>query len=192
MSEGKYTVDYPIAYHTVDIAIIRNHSEFGLQILMVQKKSELNSGLFRLPGGFIDTTDDTAEEAAAREADEETKMKLGTSIKYLGTAKIDDKRYRDSPHKIITSLYKMQWKSGQDGVGYDDVALTKWVSVDEVLNKWSAGELPDGFIAPPEAPLESKWNMVHVPLVYLLQKHYVKINEKKTKVDNLIKQIQEL
>ena len=132
-----YKVNFPVAFHTVDMAIVKNKEE----VLLVQKPAEVTSGLWRFPGGFVDPADSCAEAAALREANEETGMSFGNfnfvysqAARYIGSMKIDDPRYRESPHKIITSFYMLEWAKGMAGEGKDDIAKTKWFGIVDLLN----------------------------------------------------------
>lgn len=140
---------YPIAYHTVDICIWRKH-ENDMQILLVQKKDETNTDKWRFVGGFVDVIDNSVEDAALREVKEETQLEV-SEIKYIGSFKIDDKRYRNSRHKIITSFYAARYLYGQVGKGYDDIALTKWFNLNELNNDII--------------------NEIHIPLLDMVKKH---------------------
>src|ERR1039457_5646888 len=102
----KYEVNYPVAFHTVDIAIVKKDEEGKIdKVLLIQKHSETTTNFWRFPGGFIDVNDLSAEYAAVREAREETGMMfrdrkkdniIGNAIgevamaKYIGSCKIDD------------------------------------------------------------------------------------------------------
>lgn len=130
-----YEVHFPIAYHTVDMAIMkRDGNKFG-SVLLVQKHAEVESGLWRFSGGFVDPSDDSAEHACLREANEETGMRFKPveTVEYIGSVKVTgDKRYENSPHKIITSFYAVEHSEGDAGVGFDDVAKTKWFTIAEL------------------------------------------------------------
>ena len=57
------------------------------------------------------------------------------NIKYIGSTIIDDARYRDSDHKIITTLYELSPISGKDKDGegpFDDIARTKWFNLHDI------------------------------------------------------------
>lgn len=71
------------------------------KILVGRKQNEPK---FRFIGGYVDTTDNSLEDAALREFKEETKCDL-KSLSYLGSTKIDDWRYRGERDTIMTSLF---------------------------------------------------------------------------------------
>ena len=187
-----YQIKNPVAFHSVDMAILNEKN-----VLLAQKVKDAEAGdnLWRFPGGFIDVWDSCAEEAALREAMEETGLRFGVdfiskyfeqyfdkkkplvknlseliklscdgidgtgesirstiehlqlitpseaalawirgNISYIGSTKIDDVRYRDCDHKIITSFYEINCLvSGDVGEGpFDDIARTKWFSFSEI------------------------------------------------------------
>ena len=196
-----YKLKFPIAFHPVDMAIVRL-KDGKMQVLLAQKVKDSVEGnnVWRFPGGFIDPWDSCAEEAALREAMEETGMEFArdsagvyfkeyfakkkpltdkitkllleqvyvsekqdyvgneteiTSLinqlheikisdealtvvrrmKYIGSTKIDDYRYKDSDHKVITSFYELTPVEGfdKDGEGpFDDIARTKWFNFSDI------------------------------------------------------------
>jgi 8-oxo-dGTP diphosphatase len=71
------TYDYPRPAVTVDCVVFglgRNSgSTDGVQILLIERRSEPYEGCWALPGGFVDP-DETAEDAASRELEEETRL----------------------------------------------------------------------------------------------------------------------
>lgn len=69
---------YSKVFPTVDVAIMR-----GDEILLGRKSHQ---ALFRFIGGFVDPTDDNFEQAAQREAQEETGVEVG-NLQYVGTAR---------------------------------------------------------------------------------------------------------
>lgn len=128
----EYSVRYPIAFHTVDVAVVKTDHDHNItHVLLIQKPHEVALGIWRFPGGFIDPTDKSAEDAGIREVEEETKMTT-FRMNYIGSANIDDPRYRDTPHGIITSFFYAIHKDGEAGRGFDDVAKTKWFTVEEI------------------------------------------------------------
>ncbi|TND09541.1 MAG: ADP-ribose pyrophosphatase [Bacteroidetes bacterium] len=108
---------YPKVYPTVDVAITRDGK------FLLGRKA--NQSKYRFIGGFADPTDDSYEDAARREAMEETGLEIG-NITYVGSARIDDWRYRSEQDKIITHLFIAEALFGK-AEARDDIAELKWV-----------------------------------------------------------------
>jgi bifunctional NMN adenylyltransferase/nudix hydrolase len=113
---------YPKVYPTVDVAILKDK-----QVLLGRKP---NQNKFRFIGGFADPADSSYEEAAIREAEEETGIKVG-NVKYLGSAKIDDWRYKSEEDKIITHLFSAEYVSGE-AIAKDDISALRWFDISEL------------------------------------------------------------
>lgn len=109
---------YPTVFATVDVVIRKG------DLLLLGRKPHQSK--FRFVGGFADPAlDNSYEDAAKREAKEETGIEV-QSVKYLGSARIDDPRYRNTPDCIITHLFEAAEWSGEP-VASDDIAELKWV-----------------------------------------------------------------
>jgi bifunctional NMN adenylyltransferase/nudix hydrolase len=113
---------YPKVYPTVDVAIMK-----GDEVLLGRKPHQT---LFRFIGGFVDPTDDSFEQAAQREAQEETGVEVG-NLQYVGTARIDDWRYRHEVDKIITTLFTADYVFG-NAVAQDDIEELKWFKIKDL------------------------------------------------------------
>ena len=99
---------YPVAFHTVDIIPYRK-TKNGLELLLGRKH---NSNSFQFCGGFVEPMQ-TAEGAAKRELEEESFIVIEeTDLKYIGSYFIDDSRYKNSCHKITTSLFMVDVTDG--------------------------------------------------------------------------------
>jgi len=98
----EWKMNHAIVYPTVDCAIFSdgNHNKIYLA-----KKP--NQPLWRFPGGFVDPKDISYEDAAIREAKEETNLDCFV-IDYVGSTQVNDPRYKDKEDKIITSMYAME------------------------------------------------------------------------------------
>lgn len=113
---------YAKVYPTVDIAIVRNGS------MLFGRKA--NQDKFRFIGGFTDPTDNNYEEAAIRETMEETGLLIDNPV-YIGSARINDWRYRSEEDKIITHLFIA---TAQDGIDKptDDIVELKWIPLKDL------------------------------------------------------------
>ncbi|HTL81960.1 MAG TPA: NUDIX domain-containing protein [Bacteroidia bacterium] len=113
MAEKKY----PTVFATVDVVIRKNG-----KILLGRKPTQQK---FRFPGGFADPAlDNSYEDSAKREAKEETSLDVH-EVKYLGSSRIDDPRYRGTEDCIITHLFLTENFSGNEKAA-DDIAEIKW------------------------------------------------------------------
>lgn len=113
---------YPKVFPTVDVAIMK-----GDEVLLGRKPHQT---LFRFIGGFVDPTDDSFEKAAQREAQEETGVEVG-NLQYIGTARIDDWRYRNEVDKIITTLFAADYVAG-NAIARDDIAELRWFKMKDL------------------------------------------------------------
>lgn len=108
---------YPTVFATVDVVIRK-----GEKLLLGRKAHQSK---FRFVGGFADPAlDNSYEDAAKREAKEETGIQV-EAVKYLGSTRIDDPRYRNTPDCIITHLFEATEWSGEP-VASDDIEELKW------------------------------------------------------------------
>jgi len=121
---AQYKVRYPIAFHTVDAAITRGDGP-DAEVLLIQKPTEVSTTYWRFPGGFVDPSDESAAHAAKREATEEVGGMETAAPSFICSSKVDDPRYRNSVHKIITSFYELPYLWGAEKAG-DDAAKAEW------------------------------------------------------------------
>jgi bifunctional NMN adenylyltransferase/nudix hydrolase len=116
---------YSKVYPTVDIAVLK---EGDTQVLLGKKH---NAPEWRFPGGFSDPSDDSYEAAARRELQEECGDLEINAMQYIGSAKIDDWRYRSEEDKIMTLFFKTQWVFGHAKAN-DDLKELGWFPVKEL------------------------------------------------------------
>lgn len=101
---------YDRVYPTIDVAIVEKE---GKQKSVILGKKPGFKGLVFI-GGFVGTEDVSLEEAALREAMEETgsAVEPGT-LTYVGSFRIDnDWRYKGRKEKIMTSLFRVPYLYG--------------------------------------------------------------------------------
>ena len=122
-----YNNMYAAVYPTVDIALFKNDKTL---LLLGRKKG---AKTWRLPGGFVDPTDSSFEEAAKRELGEECGNMETSPMHYIGSAKIDDWRYRAEVNKIMTLLFAADLVFGQAHAA-DDLEDVKWFEVESLAN----------------------------------------------------------
>ena len=116
---------YPRVFPTVDIAVLRNNRT---EILLGQKHRE---NQWRLVGGFVDPTDESALEAAKRELAEEVgPIEVGT-WQYETTMRVDDWRYRHEADSVMTTLFTCTHQFGAP-TAQDDLAGANWFSLHEI------------------------------------------------------------
>jgi bifunctional NMN adenylyltransferase/nudix hydrolase len=122
---------YPRVHSTVDIAIVNEREE----ILLATKDSdqrEDSDTVYRFVGGFVDAKE-TLENAAKREAEEETGIYVGDDLIFLGSFIVEDWRYRNSSDSILTSFFLGQcvW-GGAKTRANDDIDSVVWVTIKEL------------------------------------------------------------
>lgn len=113
---------YPTAFQAVDVAVMDD-----FRVLMVRKPLEKK---YRFIGGFSDPRSESLEEDARREVQEESGVEIG-DIKYIGSRRVDDWRYRSEKDCIKTALFTAKYVCGKPQ-GSDDVAEARWFSVYEL------------------------------------------------------------
>jgi bifunctional NMN adenylyltransferase/nudix hydrolase len=111
---------YDHACPTVDCLIYD-----GPEVWMGKKSTEEK---LRFVGGFVDPGRDSSfEEAALREAKEETGLEC-TVVEYIRSWKVDDWRYVNETDKVFTSLFALNRVGGTPAAG-DDIAEIRRVNL---------------------------------------------------------------
>lgn len=125
---------YAKVYPTVDVALFKEERSY----LLLGRK--LGRPEWRLPGGFADAGDADFESAARRELCEECGGVETTAMHYIGSAKIDDWRYRSEEDKIITMLFAADLVYGHPEAG-DDLERVQWFAVDGLERMMDEGRI---------------------------------------------------
>lgn len=151
-------IPFPVSLSTADMIGLCNSSN-GMMILLGRKP---NQPKFQFPGGFRDPRE-TSTQAAKRELNEEACLIIENS-ELIPVGKdnqlfVDDVRYRDTPHKITTSVFyffmtEEQMPIPQPG---DDLkgGEVKWFSLKELCEN--------------KEPIRD----IHIPLFDMLVKHLI-------------------
>ncbi len=110
---------------TVDIAVFRNNRS---ELLLGRKAIDQK---WRLIGGFSDPDDTSFEEAARRELTEECGPIKHSPLRYEGSFRIDDWRYKLERDKIITSLFSCDLLDGTPEAS-DDIEAIDWFEMSDM------------------------------------------------------------
>jgi bifunctional NMN adenylyltransferase/nudix hydrolase len=108
---------FPSCFSVVDVAIFNSEG----RLLLAQKSGEKK---WRFIGGFADPHDASLEETARREAREETGLEIG-AMEYVGSAIINDWRYKKEGDKIMTTFFRAQLIFG-NAEAKDDISDVHW------------------------------------------------------------------
>ncbi|WP_127128917.1 NUDIX domain-containing protein [Pseudoflavitalea rhizosphaerae] len=120
-----YHTTYPKVYATVDVAVI---NETTKEVLLGKKP---NAAEWRFPGGFSDPEDESFEVAARRELSEECGDIEVQGMQYIGSARINDWRYKNETDKIISLFFKTKFIFGTPKAS-DDLAALSWFPLSEL------------------------------------------------------------
>ena len=113
--------DYVSPRPCVAVLIVR-----GGALLLARRAVDPRKGMWDIPGGFIDPNE-SAEQAVAREIDEETSLKV-TDMEYLGS--VPDV-YGDAGAPTLNLAFAAN-VSGEEPTARDDVASLHWVLLDRL------------------------------------------------------------
>lgn len=141
MTENNVTEDEFIAQYdmhkyapvavTVDLSIftIKNGK---LSILLIKRGGHPEKGKWALPGGFVNV-DESLDEAAGRELQEETNLKLEDG--YLEQLKTYGNPHRDRRGYVVSVAYVALVPQVERPEAGDDASEAHFFAVDEVLSK---------------------------------------------------------
>ena len=125
-------VPFPTAFHTTDI--IATKYDDGIQILLGKK---YNNDGWQFIGGFVEPTH-SAEKTASKEFYEEASVSIPEKrFRYITSQFVDDSRFKDSCHKVTTSLFtvRLTLDEASKVQGGDDIETVKWVGINEVYGQ---------------------------------------------------------
>lgn len=115
---------WPVTLMMVDIAIL---SYDRSEVLLAQKPGE---NKWRFAGGHVEARKGNIEKNARLEAIEETGCDL-IDQEYIGSAIIDDWRYRVADRSVLTAFYAGR-VSNMGAVAKDDVKDVRWFRLDKL------------------------------------------------------------
>jgi len=121
---------YPVIFQTVDAVVIQSG-----HVLVVERRAEPGSGLWALPGGFLNP-DEWMRDAVIRELEEETKIKLPTATlkNAIRAREIFDDPNRSLRGRTITVAHLIRLddtKPLPKVRGSDDAARAFWLPLHE-------------------------------------------------------------
>jgi len=96
------------------------------RIVLIKRRKEPYKGRWALPGGFVEYGE-TVEQAAAREAFEETSMRVELEA-ILGVYSAPD---RDPRAHVITTAFVARPLGGEPR-GRDDAEIASWVNLESI------------------------------------------------------------
>jgi len=104
--EKKYVYDYPRPSVTTDVVVFLKRINKETEVLLIKRgdKTEACSGMWALPGGYMEINE-TTKETAIRELFEETDIKFCPSE--LKLVDIYDATDRDTRGRVITVAYSV-------------------------------------------------------------------------------------
>jgi 8-oxo-dGTP diphosphatase len=117
--------DYPRPMLTVDTVVLT--CEPTRSVLLVQRANPPFAGAWALPGGFVDEGE-TVAEAAPRELEEETGLRVG-QLELLG---VYDTAGRDPRGWSVSVVYLARIPVRAEVMGGDDAREARWFTVAEL------------------------------------------------------------
>ncbi|MGW1101350.1 NUDIX domain-containing protein [Streptomyces antibioticus] len=100
------------------------------QVLLIERDWPPYKGRWALPGGYVDPTDADSREAAARELDEETGLRLDPE--QLHPVGRWDQPGRDPRGRFITDAYFAVVPAGTPVTAGDDARSARWWPLDNL------------------------------------------------------------
>lgn len=113
-----------ITFPVVDIAIL----DFAKKLVLLGAKKE-DGGKLRFIGGFVDPEDESLEMAAKREAMEEAGLLEISDLRFMGSARIPDWRYKGGKDGLMSSFFAATYVFGHPDP-QDDIDRLEWVPFD--------------------------------------------------------------
>lgn len=121
-----YTYKYPHPAVAADCVVFARDGG-DAKVLLVERKNDPCKGEWAFPGGFMNI-DETAEEAACRELEEETGLKVG-EVRQLGAFTAVD---RDPRERVVSIAYYVELPAAEAVRGSDDARRARWFSLEDL------------------------------------------------------------
>ena len=125
---------FPISFSTADMVAYSHKIIDGERRLFILLGKKYNQTKWQFPGGFRDPGE-TSQQAAHREFYEEASLLTNVDKwHYIGELFVDDTRYRNTPHKITTTVFgiKILAKDRKKCKGGDDLEAVQWFDIEDV------------------------------------------------------------
>ena len=121
-----YSYKYPHPAIAADcVVFVREGAE--VKVLLIERRNAPCKGEWAFPGGFMNI-DETAEEAACRELEEETGLKVG-SVRQVGAFTAVD---RDPRERVVSITYYAELPRVVAVSGSDDARNARWFSLNNL------------------------------------------------------------
>lgn len=141
--------EFPICFTCVDCVLMRDE-----QVIFIKKK---NNDLLHLPGGFVDPSDLTIEDALHREMKEEVGVEIDQVHFQNEFLANDGNRYNPygknaSKHRVRTSLFTARVKFNENDeqampVAGDDAVAVELVDAKQLMDlAWAVKHITPGHI----------------------------------------------
>ncbi len=125
MEEKKYCYPYPHPAVAAD-CVVFGFDGMDMKVLLIQRGKEPSKGTWAFPGGFMNI-DETAEEAARRELEEETGLKVDKVKQFYTFTDVN----RD-PRERVISIAHYALVNIAEVKGGDDAACAQWFALDKI------------------------------------------------------------
>lgn len=124
---------YPTSFQAIDILPI---NAVHMTIYLGRKTGQSK---YQFIGGFVDPKDNSLEDAVVRELNEEFPGCKPEFNKfepyYLFSARIDDERYRNSIHKVMSAVFLIEYSAHHTvPVSGDDIEEVREFKVLDIIN----------------------------------------------------------
>lgn len=121
-----YTYEYPRPALTTDSIILHKIGK-NFELLLIKRKHEPFENCWALPGGFMEM-DETIEQAASRELQEETGLKINSLKQFKTYSSVN----RDPRGRVVSVIFYGFVDENQLPKAGDDAAEVKWFDISDL------------------------------------------------------------